>query len=184
MTESLPQFTGMLIDWSQGNQAAFEKLMPIVYNELRRLARHYLQDEHSAQTLQTTALVHEAYIKLVGGDLQMRSRGHFFFAAAQAMRRILVDHSRYRHAAKRRGRVTLGGAGASRGEQEIDIVELDRALQNLSRFDQRRAIIVELRYFAGLSIESTAEALGISPATVKREWVLAKLWLFKELGEK
>ncbi len=186
MPASLPQFTGLLIDWSRGNEAAFEQLMPIVYGELRRLARRYLRNEHLPQTLQTTALVHEAYVKLVGGDVQWQGRTHFFRAAAQAMRRILVDHVKSRQAAKRDfgERVTLSESVASVGEPDLDVVALDRALKTLSRFDQRRAAIVELRYFAGLSIESTAEVLGVSPATVKREWVLARLWLFKELGQK
>jgi RNA polymerase sigma factor (TIGR02999 family) len=184
---SSAQFTGLLIDSSRGDKASFKKLMPIVYAELRRLARQYLRRERKGNTLQTTGLVHEAYLKLIGGvDIQWQGRAHFFRAAAQAMRRILVDHARSRQAAKRDAgeRVTLTEDLGAASDSNLDVLALDQALEALSRLDERKGAIVELRYFAGLSVEATGEALGISPATVKREWVLAKGWLYNELSAK
>jgi RNA polymerase sigma factor (TIGR02999 family) len=163
------------------------KLTPLVYRELRYLARQYLKNEGRRETLQTTALVHEAYFKLAGRPgTEWEGRSHFFRAAAQAMRRILVDHARARGAAKRDfgQRVSLNEDFAGDAKQDLDVLALDKALEALSQMDPRKASIVELRYFAGLSVESTGEVLGISPATVKREWVLARLWLFNELSGK
>jgi len=186
------QLTGLLLDWSRGDEAAFQKLMPMVYREMRKLARRYLRDEHLAGTMQTTGLVHEAYCKMVDQDhVEWQGRAHFFRAAAVAMRRILVDHARARAAEKRDfgQQVTLTEASGLRErepgetEQNLDVVALDKALATLAQLDERKASIVELRYFAGLSIETTGEILGISPGTVKREWGLARLWLFNELNE-
>jgi len=186
------QLTGLLLDWSRGDEAAFQKLMPMVYREMRKLARRYLRDEHLAGTMQTTGLVHEAYCKMVDQDhVEWQGRAHFFRAAAVAMRRILVDHARARAAEKRDfgQQVTLTDASGLRErepgetEQNLDVVALDKALATLAQLDERKASIVELRYFAGLSIETTGEILGISPGTVKREWGLARLWLFNELNK-
>ena len=185
--------TGLLLDWSRGDEAAFQKLMPMVYREMRKLARRYLRDEHLAGTMQTTALVHEAYCKMVDQDhVEWQGRAHFFRAAAVAMRRILVDHARARAAEKRDfgQQVTLTEASGLRerepgeSDQNLDVVALDKALATLAQLDERKASIVELRYFAGLSVERTGEVLGISPGTVKREWGLARLWLFNQLNEK
>ncbi len=184
-----PQLTGLLLDWSRGDQVAFQKLMPIVYREMRKLARKYLRDEHLAGTMQTTGLVHEAYCKMVDQDhVEWQGRAHFFRAAAVAMRRILVDHARARAAEKRDfgQQVTLTETPEEESEErdrELDVVALDKALAKLAELDERKASIVELRYFAGLSVEMTGEILGISPGTVKREWGLAKLWLFNQLSE-
>lgn len=185
-----PQLTGLLLDWSRGDEAAFQKLMPIVYREMRQLARKYLRDERLAGTMQTTGLVHEAYCKMVDQDhVEWQGRAHFFRTAAVAMRRILVDHARARAAEKRDfgQQVTLtDAAGAGEPEekdQNVDILALDKALAMLARLDERKASIVELRYFAGLSVETTGEILGISPGTVKREWGLARMWLFNQLHE-
>ena len=186
------QLTALLLDWSRGDEAAFQKLMPMVYREMRKLARRYLRDEHLAGTMQTTGLVHEAYCKMVDQDhVEWQGRAHFFRAAAVAMRRILVDHARARAAEKRDfgQQVTLTEASGLRErepgetEQNLDVVALDKALATLAQLDERKASIVELRYFAGLSIETTGEILGISPGTVKREWGLARLWLFNELNK-
>ena len=179
------EVTGLLIDWSKGNQAAFEELLPRVYEELRHLARHYLRHERLDHPLQTTALVHEAYFRLVDqANVAWQGRAHFFRAAAQAMRRILVDHARTLKAAKREvgPKVALEEGLEVSGESSVDLLEVDDALKTLEKFDSRKAFIVELRYFGGLSTEEIAESLGISPATVKREWVLAKAWLYTELG--
>jgi RNA polymerase sigma factor (TIGR02999 family) len=182
--------TGLLLDWSRGDEVAFKKLMPLVYREMRKLARRYLRDEPRGGTLQTTGLVHEAYVKMVDQDhVQWQGRAHFFRAAAMAMRRILVDHARARAAEKRDfgEQVTLteasGESDQSGGAQNLDVVALDKALATLARLDERKASIVELRYFAGLSVEMTGEILGISEVTVRREWGLARLWLFNELSE-
>jgi RNA polymerase sigma factor (TIGR02999 family) len=184
------QLTGLLLDWSRGDAAAFQKLMPIVYREMRRLARRYLRDERVAGTMQTTGLVHEAYCRMVDQDhVEWQGRAHFFRAAAQAMRRILVDHARKRAAEKRDfgQQVTLtaasGESESGERDQNLDVVALDKALATLAGLDERKASIVELRYFAGLSVQMTAEVLGISPGTVKREWGLARLWLFNQLNE-
>jgi RNA polymerase sigma factor (TIGR02999 family) len=179
------QVTGLLIDWSRGNQDAFEKLMPVIYEQLRELAHHYLGHERKAYTLQTTALVHEAYVKLVGQEnVQWQGRAHFFRASAQAMRRILVDHARSLRTAKRdRGEnVPIDEQVADSVPANVDLVSLDGVLEGLAKLDPRKASIVELRYFGGLTMEDIADVLGLSLATIKREWVLAKAWLYKELG--
>jgi RNA polymerase sigma factor (TIGR02999 family) len=160
-------------------------MVPLVYEELRRQAQRYLRRESPGHTLQTTALVHEAYLRLVDQrTARWESRAQFFGVAAQLMRRILVDHARSHHAAKRGGsaiQVPLEEETASAPEGDVDLLALDDALNRLAQLDERQAKVVELRYFTGLGIEETAEALGISPATVKREWTMARAWLKREL---
>lgn len=176
--------TQLLLDWSNGDQQALDQLLPLVYDELHRLAEHYMRRERPDHTLQPTALVHEAYLRLIDQQrVRWRNRAHFFAIAAQAMRRILVDHAR-RHQARKRGsgqRVPLDEARAVPSLPEMDLVALDEALTRLAEFDPRQSRIVELRFFGGLSIEETASVLQLSPATVKREWQLAKAWLYRAL---
>ena len=177
--------TQLLLEWSNGNKAALDQLMPVVYDELRHLAARYLSMERSNHTLQPTALVHEAYLQLVDESrVAWQGRAHFFGAAAQLMRRILVDHARERNAVKRGGgalKVTLNEALAVPELPDLDLVALDRALNDLAALDPQQSKIVELRFFGGLSIEETAEVLAISPATVKRHWITAKAWLRRAL---
>jgi RNA polymerase sigma factor (TIGR02999 family) len=175
----------LLADWSNEDPAARDALVAIVYEELRRLAHHYMQGERANHTLQTTALVNEAYLRLTDlTRMQWRDRAHFFAMAATLMRRVLVDHARDRGADKRGGGVVFTAlqnepvAAASR----VDALALDEALDRLAAIDPVPARIVELRYFAGLTIDEAAEALGISPATVKREWTWARAWLHRQLG--
>lgn len=180
-----PDLTELLIAAHGGSQEAVDRLLPLVYEELKSLASRYLRSEPAERTLQTTGLVHEAYLKLVDQTrTTWQNRGHFFGIAAQAMRRILVDHARRRRARKRdAGRpITLDDEVPSPGSDSDEVLAVDEALQRLARLDARQARIVELRYFAGLTIEQTGEALQVSPATVKREWLSAKAWLQRELG--
>lgn len=175
--------TALLKDWSGGDGAALERLMPLVYGELRRLAASYLRVERKDHTLQPTALVHEAYLRLVDQrSVNWQNRAHFFGIAARMMRRILVDHARRRQAAKRDAPALMievfGGAG---GERDPELLALDEALSGLEALDARQAKIVELRFFGGLTVEETAQAEGISPATVKREWRTARAWLAREI---
>jgi RNA polymerase sigma factor (TIGR02999 family) len=175
----------LLVRWQDGDKSALQSLLPLVYDELRRLARHYLKSERPDHTLQSTALVHEAYLRLVGqASLRVDSRAHFFGIAAGLMREILVDHARMRGAAKRGGgcRITLDESAVFPEKQDLDLVALNDALNQLSRIDEQQAQIVELRFFAGLSIEDTSQVLKISPATVKRNWTHARLWLHRELS--
>jgi RNA polymerase sigma-70 factor (ECF subfamily) len=172
-----------------GDGQAVAELMPLVYDELRRLAASYLRRERPGQTLQATALVHEAYVRLIGEKPQhFNNRTHFLAIAALSMRQILVQRARARHAAKRGGnpeRITLDEqlfAAPRGGTPEVDVVALDAALDKLAALDMRQAKIVELRYFGGLSVEEAADVLGISPATVKRDWTLARAWLKRELA--
>lgn len=180
------QVTALLTRWSLGESAAREELVPLVYDELRRVARHCLFGQPPDHTLQSAALVHEAYLRLVGNSsVQFDSRVHFFAVAAQLMRRILVDHARKKGAAKRGGdrvTMTLNEQIAPAKHREMDVVALDDALNELSRMNPQHGRIVELRFFAGLSIEETAQAMGISPATVKRDWAVARAWLYRELA--
>jgi len=174
----------LLTDWANRDPAARERLVPIVYEELRRLAHHYMRGERSGHTLQTTALVNEAYMRLAGIDgLQWRDRAHFFAMAATLMRRVLVDYARQRARDKRGGGISVTSLdeNALAPQPAVDVVALDEALQQLAAVDPRQSRIVELRFFAGLSVEETAEALGISEATVKRDWATARLWLYNEL---
>jgi RNA polymerase sigma-70 factor, ECF subfamily len=186
-SRSPEQITQLLLDWSRGDRAAFDELVPVVYGELRRLARHYMRGERGGHTLQTTALVNEAYLRLVRHEnVAWQSRAHFFGMAAQAMRRVLVDHARSRGYAKRGGgavRVTLDdGALVAAGRAE-EVIALDEALARLEALDPRKARVVELRFFAGLSNEEAAEALGVAEVTVRREWRTAKAWLLREIRE-
>jgi RNA polymerase sigma factor (TIGR02999 family) len=185
--ESTSPITCLLDRWREGDRQAFEELVPLVYGELRRLARHYLRKERSDHTLQSTALVHEAYLRLAGENPpQWQNRAHFFGIAANIMRRILVEHAR-RHGAEKRGggacRVTLDEAVRLSVQTDVDIIELDRVLSELADLDNRQSRIVEMRFFGGLSIEDVADVLGISPATVKREWVTARAWLRRAMIE-
>jgi len=177
--------TGLLQAWGGGDQAALDQLLPIVYDELRRQAQGYLRRENPGHTLQTTALVHEAYLRLVDQrQARWQNRAQFFGIAAQLMRRILVDHARRHQAAKRGGsaiQVPFEEEAVAAVESEVDLVALDDALTRLAGLDVQQARVVELRYFTGLGIEETAEALGISPATVKREWQSARAWLCREI---
>jgi RNA polymerase sigma factor (TIGR02999 family) len=183
--------TQLLRDWGAGSDDAFDKLVPIVYAELREQAARYLRRERSGHTLQTTALVHEAYLRLIElRRIDWQNRAQFFAIAARLMRRILVEHARSRRAAKRGAdprRVPLDVAaevavGDAASDSVVDVLALDDALGRLEEMDPRRGRIVELRYFAGLPVAETAEALGISPATVQREWATARAWLRRELS--
>lgn len=182
---SLPDVTQILKEVSDGDKDAPARLMPLVYDELRRLASHYLRQERSDHTLQPTALVHEAYLKLIDQTrVDWQSRAHFVGVAAQSMRRILVDHARSHQASKRGGlqqKLALDEAIDYSQSRDVDLVALDDALNTLAEFDQRQSRIVELRFFGGLTIEETAEALGVSPATVKVDWSMAKAWLRREI---
>ena len=178
--------TDLLLSWRQGDASALDRLIPVVYDELRRVARRRLRGESPGHALQSTALVHEVYLRLVEVDrMTLKNRTHFFAMAATLMRQILVDHARRQHADKRGGRVTivsLDGAVAAALPSSVDVLALDEALGALSVIDDRQCRVVELRFFAGLNIDETAEALGVSPATVEREWALAKAWLYRQLS--
>lgn len=182
------QVTQLLSDWSRGDPKAREELMPLVYGELRRLAQSYLRRERGDHTLQATALVHEAYLRLVEqNDVQWNNRGHFFAITAQAMRRILVDHARGHQAAKRGGegeKIPIEDAFALSNDRPDAFLALDESLRRLAEVDSRQEQIVELRVFAGMSVEEIAEVLKISTATVKRDWTMAKAWLSLELGNR
>lgn len=182
---SPPELTRLLKAWSEGDPAAGEELLPLVYDELRRQAARHLRRERSDHTLRPTALVHEAYLRLAGQKrAQWESRGQFFAVAAQVMRRVLVDHARERAAAKRLGgrlRVELEEGLAIELPPDADVLAVDEALRELAVLDPRRARLVELRFFGGLTGEETAAALGVSEATVTREWRLARAWLFRRL---
>jgi RNA polymerase sigma-70 factor (ECF subfamily) len=175
----------LLRAWSEGDQSALDKLTPIVYDELRRLAQHYMSQERTGHTLQATALVNEAYMRLVDYKrMRWENRAHFFAVSAQLMRRILVDHAR-RHNLKRGAdfdHVALDETAVIGGDQGGNLVALDDAMQTLANFDQRKAQVVELRYFGGLSVEETAEVLEVSPITVKRDWSTARAWLHREMS--
>jgi RNA polymerase sigma factor (TIGR02999 family) len=176
----------LLLAWRQGNQAAFEELIPLVYDELRRLAHRQLRGERTNHTLQTAELVHETYLRLVNSSrVQWQNRAHFLAVAAQSMRRILVDAARSRQSLKRGGeqtRVALDAELTIAGAPNVDVVALDDALESLFRTDQRRSRVVELRFFGGLTVEETAAVLDVSPETVMRDWKVAKAWLFKQLN--
>lgn len=177
-----PNITELLQDWSNGKAEVLEKLMPLVYDELHRQASRYLSKERANHTLQTTALIHEAYLKLVGQkEVEWQNRNHFFAIASVAMRRILVDHAKERHREKRGGsaeNLALYEAfQVSANEKSIDLIALDEALNRLAKMNARQARVVELRYFSGLSNDETAEILGVSNATVRNDWNIAKAWL-------
>ncbi len=176
------QVTHLLAEWRGGDEQALGRLMPLVYDHLRQRAAGYLARERADHTLQPTALVHEAFVRLVGGEVDWQNRAHFLAVAARVMRQILIDHARGRRAQKRGGRrVTLSNDLVMDAPRDIDVVALDDALVELEKLDPRQAKVVELRFFGGLDIEETAEVLGISPATVKREWRMAKAWLHATL---
>ena len=185
-TPSTGAVTGLLMEWRQGDEEALAQLLPIVYDELRRIAARHLRAERDDLTLEPTAVVHEAFLKLVGlARLQWQDRAHFLAVASRLMRQVLLDHARGRLTAKR-------GAGATVLElleddaavepQHLDLVALDAALERLATLDQQQAKLVELRFFGGLTLQETAEVLGCSTSTVKRDWDTARTWLFRELG--
>lgn len=180
--------TELLVAYSEGDKAALDELMPAVYDELRRLAQNYLSRERPDHTLQTTALVHEAYLRLIDQkSVNWQNRAQFFGIAAQMMRRILINHAKDRHAKKRQGyatRVSLDEALTFFEKREVDLKALDEALNELAVLDPQQAQIVELRFFGGLTIDEASEVLSISPATTKREWDSAKLWLRRQLGSR
>ena len=186
MTVSNPaQITGLLRAWSDGDKDAFEALIPLVEAELRRLARVYMARERQDHTLQATALVNEAFVRLIGAqDVRWQDRAHFLGMAARLMRRVLVDHARTRGFQKRGGRdrrVSLDDAMLVSPAPTVDVVALDRALEALCAVDPRKSRVIEMRYFGGMTVEETADALHVSTDTVKRDWRLAKLWLLREL---
>jgi RNA polymerase sigma factor (TIGR02999 family) len=186
-TSSAKDVTKLLAAWSQGDEEARDKLLPLVYHELRRVASRYLRNERRDHTLQATALVHETYLRLVEQKrTRWQSRAHFFGVAAQLMRRILVDHAR-RHATAKRGgalwRVGLDENTPAKAPRDVEMVVLDDALEELAGFDPKQARLVELRFFGGLTLQETAEVLGISVATVKREWSTARAWLHARVAE-
>jgi len=179
---ALPQeITQLLMNWSQGDKAALDQLVPLVYPELRRLAKRHMDREDPAHTLQTSALINEAYLKLVDQqNVEWQNRAHFFAVAAQVMRHILVDHARTRNYAKRGGgapKLPLDEAAALTEQRAGQLIALDDALRDLSALDARKSQIIELRFFGGLSLDETAEVMKISPSTVQREWRAAKAWL-------
>ena len=181
------EVTLLLVAWSNGDKAALDQLMPLVYTELRRLAHHYMSRERSGHTLQTTALVNEAYLRLVDQEsMRWENRAHFFGIAARLMRQILVDHARSRGAAKRGGtqvRLSLSKVDHIASRSDVNLIALDEALRRLEALDPQKSRIIELRYFGGLGIEETAEVIGISPASVKRDWSMARAWLRSEIGD-
>ena len=186
MNDSAKNVTQLLLNWNRGDQSALDDLMPLVYEELRRLADHYLRGERKNHTLQATALVHEAYLRLVDlNQMEWKNRAQFFGVAANFMRRVLVDHARARLAEKRGSddeRLSLTDASSLIQQTTVDLIALDDALGALEKLDQQQCRVVELRFFGGLTIEETAEVMGISPMTVKREWRTAKLWLRRQIS--
>lgn len=182
------QVTQLLLDWSHGDRAALDELMPLVYQELRKLAGSYLRSERPDHTLQPTALIHEAYLRMIGKNMpEWQSRAHFFGVAARLMRQILVEHARTRHAVKRGGdqqKISLDDAPQVFAQADAaELLALDDALTKLAAFDERRSRILEMRSFGGMSVEETALALGVSDTTVKREMRLAQAWIRRELGQ-
>src|SRR5262245_48809145 len=179
--------TDLLVAWSNGDQAAFDKLVPLVYQELRVLAQRYMRRERPDHTLQATALVNEAYVRLIDVNrIRWQNRSHFLAVAAQTMRRILVEFARQRHRQKRGGdavRVTIGDAMEIGQDSSADLVALSDALSALATFDPRMSQVVELRFFGGLTVQETSEVLNVSPETVNRDWKTAKAWLLRELNQ-
>lgn len=177
----------LLVDWRDGDKTALDRLVPLVYRELRRLAGYYMRRQRADHTLQTSALINEAYLRLIDHkNMRWENRAHFYAVAAQAMRRILADHARSRGYTKRGGgalKVSFDEAVIGAGERAAELIALDDALKNLIAIDPRKAQIVELRYFGGLSVDETAEVVGVSPVTVMREWRSAKGWLLKAISK-
>jgi RNA polymerase sigma factor (TIGR02999 family) len=190
---STDDVTGLLIEWRQGDKAALDRLTPLVYDGIRRIAHRYVQREREGQTLETTALVNEAYVRLAGSqNIDWQNRAHFFAVTAQVMRRILIDHARRRHYAKHGGdmqrvafdeAVAMAAAPLMSQPRAAELVALDEALDELAKLDPRKSRVVELRYFGGLSLDETAEVLKISPMTVRRDWRAAKAWLFRRMRD-
>jgi RNA polymerase sigma factor (TIGR02999 family) len=181
------QVTDLLVAWSEGDKEAYDRLVPLVYDELHRLAHRYMSGERAGHTLQTTALVDEAYLRLVKQKVHWQNRSHFFAIAAEVMRRILVDYARQRRFAKRGGnaqQVELDEAMVMARERSTELVALDEALRRLAEFDERKSRVVELRFFGGLTVEETAKVLNVSPNTVDRDWSTARAWLYKEVNGK
>lgn len=187
MMTATSSVTQLLVDWQQGDQSALKKLMPLIYDELRRMAHRYVQHERNGHTLQTTALVNEAYVRLAGQEKpEWQNRSHFFAVTAQVMRHILIDHARRRRYLKHGGQfqqVSMEEAELMSDARAAELIALDEALDELKEFDPRKSRVVELRYFGGLSLEETANALEISVMTVRRDWRAAKAWLFREMRE-
>lgn len=187
MSASPFEITQLLLKWRNGDSRALDELMPLVYEELHRIAGHYMAAERPGHTLQTTALINEAYLRLIDyKNTRWQDRAHFFAVAAQAMRRILVEHARARHAAKRGGGISeapLEEATLQAQEQAAELIALDVALTALADIDPRKSQVVEMRYFGGLTVEETAEILGVSPVTVMRDWSTAKAWLLRAMTE-
>jgi RNA polymerase sigma-70 factor (ECF subfamily) len=186
MIEPSPnEISQLLMNWSNGDSAALDELIPIVYSELRRLANRYLRRERSDHTLQPTALVHEAYLRLMDqSNVRWQNRAHFFGVAAQMMRRILVDHAKARRRTKRGGcgrKLSLDDAIGISQVRSVDLVALDDALTSLAEIDARKSRVVEMRYFGGLCVKETAEVLGVSANTVMRDWTMARAWLYHEI---
>jgi RNA polymerase sigma factor (TIGR02999 family) len=185
MTASQHQISQLLMRYNNGDQEAFDQLMPLIYGELRKMAKRYMRGQPTGHTLQTTALIHEAYLKLaIQEEKQWQNRAHFFGVAAHAMRNILVDYARAQQADKRGGEaraVSLDEAAMVTGERAAEVVALDDALNSLAKLAPRQSRVVELRYFGGLNVEETAEVLKISAETVTRDWRMAKAWLLREL---
>jgi RNA polymerase sigma factor (TIGR02999 family) len=188
MGTALEGVTQLLINWRNGDKAAFDQLMPIVYEELRRMARRFMGRERRDHTLQTSALINEAYLRLVDQEsANWQNRAHFFAVAAQVMRNILIDHARSHHYEKRGGgtkKVSLDDAIILTDERAAELVALDDALTSLAAVDPRKSRIIELRFFGGLNIEETAEVIGLSPTTVQREWRAARAWLYRFIDGK
>jgi RNA polymerase sigma factor (TIGR02999 family) len=177
--------TQLLIAWGQGDEAARDELIPLVYETLRRIARHHLRGERAGHSLETAALINEAYLKLVEQSVSWQSRAHFFGIAARLMRQLLVDYARARQRLKRGGaqwRISLAAAAEIAREQAVDLLALDEALETLARVDPQRSRLVELRFFGGLTIEETAQVIGVSTPTVERGWRAARAWLQTELS--
>jgi RNA polymerase sigma factor (TIGR02999 family) len=186
-TVTAENLTGLLVEWREGDQAALNRLMPLVYDELRRIAHRYMQRERDGHTLQTSALVNEAYLRLAGqGNVDWQNRAHFFAVSAQVMRHILIDHARRRHYAKHGGgaqQIPIQDVVEMSMQRAAELIALDEALNELGRLDQRKSRVVELRYFGGLSLEETAEVLEVSLMTVRRDWLAAKAWLYRRMKE-
>ena len=191
MTLAADDLTGLLIEWGQGDKAALDRLTPLVYDEIRRIAHRYVQREREGQTLQTTALVNEAYLRLAGSaNVAWQNRAHFYAVTAQVMRRILIDQARRRHYVKHGGEaqrvafeVAISEAALMSQPRAAELLALDEALDELAKLDSRKSRVVELRYFGGLNIEETAQVLEVSPMTVRRDWRAAKAWLFRRMRD-
>jgi RNA polymerase sigma factor (TIGR02999 family) len=186
-TLSPKEITRLLVAWGDGDEKALDDLTPLVYEELHRLAHHYMSQEREGHTLQTSALVNEAYVRLIDWkNVRWQNRAHFFGVSAQLMRRILVDFARSRRYQKRGGGervMALDEAALMSNEKTADLAELDEALKSLAQLDERQSKVVELRFFGGLSVEETAEFLKVSPATVRRDWSIARAWLHREMSK-